>query len=739
MLYPFFFTIPTGWEGFHCEEDINECASDPCTHGICIQNEPGLGYTCYCEPGFVGQHCELNYDDCLIRTCPAGFLCVDGINNITCLPAVPQRGHIITKTEGSALTELLHRGLTQPQSSFLTPDISASQTSAGLQKTDFPRHGILATSTMSKLLPSIWFESFGLGSLTTDCESSAASSLTSTAAVPTSQLLGYVGLFSTRTELSIIAASHSATESSGDVTLVLLSQEDYDMTSFITESLMTIPVSSVPCLSVGNHMTLALSATDFSSVISHIPETKIELNSHSLFSPRFQPTTLAIACSVLSRLPQENTRQQSAVPLVSISGDRMFPNPLVTFVFPSEGNSFERGGCFSSSVVLDSKRQTSLQDGYLDISVLSFYQELTDLSLQSASSLCKLKQTYVRGSSADIKLSGESSDQVLHSKESPLYQAFWMNLMILTSWYTLMKSTADTSGHLFISVWETAPTVQHTEVSSLYPAERSKGTFRVEDHILTTPLQELDIDISSVRLDRAASVLSPTICLEPSFSTITASQRGNIHLTRTLTNVEEPASVHTSPFLDNPLYEPMEETPQLRTQQDTSFILHLSGSPLKENESHLTYDPHEYTTHNQINLERILDWPLTHGAISRTGSGVDFLAMHSLPALCIDMTSCSEVSDHAFPTQTYFAKGSMPQSLLLPDKNKAFSSTLTVTDSKSQEHWSAWAINKTTKASLNIHVPQSHSITTTVSPVTFFQQAPSGEYLRESYFSSVTI
>lgn len=52
VMYPLLFIL-TGWEGFNCEEDIDECATNPCRNGICIQNEPGLGYTCYCKPGFV--------------------------------------------------------------------------------------------------------------------------------------------------------------------------------------------------------------------------------------------------------------------------------------------------------------------------------------------------------------------------------------------------------------------------------------------------------------------------------------------------------------------------------------------------------------------------------------------------------------------------------------------------------------------------------------------------------------
>ncbi|XP_023267421.1 protein eyes shut homolog [Seriola lalandi dorsalis] len=43
----------SGWTGLHCEDDINECLPPPCNQGICIQNDPGYGYTCFCRPGFV--------------------------------------------------------------------------------------------------------------------------------------------------------------------------------------------------------------------------------------------------------------------------------------------------------------------------------------------------------------------------------------------------------------------------------------------------------------------------------------------------------------------------------------------------------------------------------------------------------------------------------------------------------------------------------------------------------------
>lgn len=35
-----------------------------------------------------GNNCEHNYDDCLLNPCPEGFSCVDGINDVSCLPPV---------------------------------------------------------------------------------------------------------------------------------------------------------------------------------------------------------------------------------------------------------------------------------------------------------------------------------------------------------------------------------------------------------------------------------------------------------------------------------------------------------------------------------------------------------------------------------------------------------------------------------------------------------------------------
>ena len=46
----------TGFEGDHCQHDINECENNPCQNGLC-QNTNG-GYVCNCLDTFCGRDCQ---------------------------------------------------------------------------------------------------------------------------------------------------------------------------------------------------------------------------------------------------------------------------------------------------------------------------------------------------------------------------------------------------------------------------------------------------------------------------------------------------------------------------------------------------------------------------------------------------------------------------------------------------------------------------------------------------------
>uniref|UniRef100_A0A8P4KTZ8 Protein eyes shut homolog n=1 Tax=Dicentrarchus labrax TaxID=13489 RepID=A0A8P4KTZ8_DICLA len=94
----------SGWTGLHCEDDINECLPQPCNQGICIQNDPGYGYTCFCP-----------------------FSCVDGINKVSCLPPVTDAVPLAT------IVENITRGST-PR--VPTPTLSPAPTAVQSTGTD---------------------------------------------------------------------------------------------------------------------------------------------------------------------------------------------------------------------------------------------------------------------------------------------------------------------------------------------------------------------------------------------------------------------------------------------------------------------------------------------------------------------------------------------------------------------------------------------------------------------------
>lgn len=70
-----------GTTGVNCEVNINECESNPCRWGNCVDK---IGhYECECEEGFKGAHCEIDIDECEIKPCVHGT-CLDRRANYFC-------------------------------------------------------------------------------------------------------------------------------------------------------------------------------------------------------------------------------------------------------------------------------------------------------------------------------------------------------------------------------------------------------------------------------------------------------------------------------------------------------------------------------------------------------------------------------------------------------------------------------------------------------------------------------
>jgi len=72
-----------GYDGDNCEIDIDDCVSDPCVNdGDCLDRVNG--YECDCPTGFSGDRCELTVTDCSDDPCLNGATCEDVDDTYEC-------------------------------------------------------------------------------------------------------------------------------------------------------------------------------------------------------------------------------------------------------------------------------------------------------------------------------------------------------------------------------------------------------------------------------------------------------------------------------------------------------------------------------------------------------------------------------------------------------------------------------------------------------------------------------
>ncbi|KAF6022296.1 FAT3 [Bugula neritina] len=83
-----------GFNGFTCEDDIDECIFDnPCRNGGLCVNIFG-GYECHCGPSWEGPQCENLVKKCAAYPCFNGAQCTDVGEDFYCTCAAGYRGEL---------------------------------------------------------------------------------------------------------------------------------------------------------------------------------------------------------------------------------------------------------------------------------------------------------------------------------------------------------------------------------------------------------------------------------------------------------------------------------------------------------------------------------------------------------------------------------------------------------------------------------------------------------------------
>ncbi|XP_052094473.1 protein crumbs-like isoform X1 [Mytilus californianus] len=76
-------TCNRGWQGTHCDVDIDECLQGICQHSSTCSNSLG-DYYCACTPGYIDKNCSTDINECNSQPCKNGGNCSDQVNDFYC-------------------------------------------------------------------------------------------------------------------------------------------------------------------------------------------------------------------------------------------------------------------------------------------------------------------------------------------------------------------------------------------------------------------------------------------------------------------------------------------------------------------------------------------------------------------------------------------------------------------------------------------------------------------------------
>lgn len=72
------YLLSTASTGELCQTNINECASNPCVNGDCIDQVGD--YSCHCRLPYTGKNCETEMNPCKPNLCQNNAQCVPSQN-----------------------------------------------------------------------------------------------------------------------------------------------------------------------------------------------------------------------------------------------------------------------------------------------------------------------------------------------------------------------------------------------------------------------------------------------------------------------------------------------------------------------------------------------------------------------------------------------------------------------------------------------------------------------------------